>query len=70
MTISPRARLRFHGQVTSLLRSPRRTPAEEDTLSEEEEAGILREALLKAESMGYDVSGVRLAGWDAGHKYP
>jgi dehydrogenase/reductase SDR family protein 12 len=33
------------------------------TLTAEDEAGILQEALLKAEAAGYDISGVRIAGW-------
>lgn len=42
----------------------------EETLTEEEEATIMREALLKAEAMGFDLSGVRVAGWDPSVPYP
>ena len=41
------------------------TPKEgEDTLTKEEEDVILRQALLKAESLGCDISQVRIAAWD------
>jgi dehydrogenase/reductase SDR family protein 12 len=48
---------------------PKQSVEGEDTLTVEEEAQIMREAMLKAESMGFDISNVRMCGWDPSKPY-
>ena len=68
----PRAKAPFPwpGDVKPTTVDAANPPSEHEVLSEEEEAVILREALLKAEGMGFDLSGVRMAGWDPSVQYP
>lgn len=52
------------------IKSNSNTKEEGPFLKPEEEAAIMREALLKAEACGYDISQVRLCGWYPEVPYP